>query len=191
MKKSAIVRFIGDSKYYRLSCDRSDYKYCRDCVKNSHCKHTPKYQFINGNLYNAYFLEYWQGNRDSLHVKGEDGKIDDFNAFTDFEVVADEDGVLVEHEAVVRCITHDYDNAILELKYGKEYKAIGFDKEGLYLVMDESYDCYFYHKRCFEIIDDPHRVLVPAVSTHIYDWKNTHIDSVPLNSHNGGADVDG
>ena len=31
--------------------------------------------------------------------------------------------------------------------------------------------CYFYHKRCFEIMEDPNRILIPAVSSHIYDWK--------------------
>lgn len=189
MKKSAIVRFVGDSEYYRLSCARSDYKYCRDCTRKERCKQLPKYQFINGNLYNAYFLEYWQGDRDSLHVKGEDGIIDDFNPFSDFEVVSDEYGVLNKYEAVVKCIVHDYDNDILELKYGKTYKAIGYDKEGLFLVMDESSDCYFYHKRCFEIMEDPNRILIPAVSSHIYDWKHTHIDSLPTEGEmRGGSD---
>ncbi len=38
-------------------------------------------------------MEYWQGERDSLHVRGEDGEIPDFNPFSDFEVISDEENV--------------------------------------------------------------------------------------------------
>ncbi len=58
------------------------------------------------------------------------------------------------HEAIVRCKTHKS-----ELKNGKEYKAIGCDKDGLYLVMDESYDCYFYRADIFEIVRDNYNIL--------------------------------
>ena len=45
------------------------------------------------------------------------------------------------------------------LTYGKEYKAIGRDKDGLYLVMDNSYCCYFYSPECFEIVSDEYGIL--------------------------------
>lgn len=177
MKKTAVVRFIGDQEKYRLHCDESNYKYCRDCIK-ADCQKQVCFQFIYGNLYNAYFLEYWQGDRTSLHVKGEDGEIDDFNPIEDFEIVSDEDNVLNTHEAIVRCITHEYDDELFDLNYGNEYKAIGFDCNGLYLVMDECHDCYFYSSKYFEIISDPYGVLDKDKSSHIYDWANTHQDMI-------------
>lgn len=91
MLKSAIVRFVGNQDNCKLGCSE-------------------KYRFINGHLYNAYFLEYWQGERTNLHVKGEDGEVSDFNPFDDFEVIEDCDNVLNDHEAIVRCVTHDYCN---------------------------------------------------------------------------------
>ena len=177
MKKTAVVRFIGNQEYYRLSCCESSYKYCRDCT-NDKCTHPTSFQFIYGKLYNAYFLEYWQGERTSLHVKGEDKKIDDFNPLEDFEIITDIDRVLNTHEARVRCITHDYDDEVFDLNFGNEYRAIGFDKSGMYLVMDECHDCYFYPCEAFEIIEDEHGILDKSVSSHIYDWKNTHEDTI-------------
>ncbi len=177
MKKSAVVRFIGNQEEYRLHCENSNFKYCRDCNVDN-CKEDPRYLFVCGRLYNAYFLEYWQGERTSLHVKGEDGEVHDFIPFEEFEVVLDEDDVLNTHEAIVRCITHEYDDELFDLNYGNEYKAIGFDENGQYLVMDECYDCYFYSSRDFEVVSDPFGVLDMKKSTHIYDWENTHIDSV-------------
>ena len=91
-------------------------------------------KFTNGNEYDAFFLEYWDGKRDSLHVRGNDGRVTDFNPFEDFEVVSDEDNLLNDHEAKVRCINPKYGDLIAGLTFGKEYKAIGRDKDGLYLV---------------------------------------------------------
>lgn len=179
MKKSAIVRFIGDQEHYQLTDCGSSYKYCRDCTDRK-CNREPKFQFVQGHLYNAYFLEYWEGERTSLHVKGEDCEVNDFIPFEDFEVVEDCDNVLNKHEAIVRCITHDYDDEIIELLYGKEYKAIGFDTDGLFLVLDESYCCYFYSPDAFEIVDDPYGVLDPSISSPVYDWENTHEDSLQM-----------
>lgn len=158
MLKSAIVRFVGNQDNCKL--DRSE-----------------KYRFINGHLYNAYFLEYWQGERTSLHVKGEDGEVSDFNPFDDFEVIEDCDNVLNDHEAIVRCVTHDYDEKLFDLTYGHKYKAIGFDINGMFLVMDDSYDCYFYPCNKFEIVKDPYGVLDSSISLPVYDWENTHKDS--------------
>ena len=116
-------------------------------------------KFINGKCYESFFLEYWQGERDSLHVRGEDGEITDFNPFSDFEVISDEDDLLNDHEDIVRCLTHQHDDLVSGLTYGKEYKAIGRDKDGLYLVMDDSYDCYFYPPDIFEVLEDEHGIL--------------------------------
>lgn len=116
-------------------------------------------KFVREKLYEAFFLEYWEGERNSLHVRGEDGEITDFNLFSDFEVISDEDNLLNNYEAAVRCLTHEYENAVSELTYGKEYKAIGRDKDGLYLVMDNSYCCYFYPADIFEVIEDDHGIL--------------------------------
>lgn len=129
--KPAIVKYIGE-----------------DCKKFSH-----------GKEYEAFFVEYWEGNRDSLHVRGNDGRVTDFNHFEDFEVISDEDNLLNDYEAIVRCITHEYDDYISGLTYGEEYKAIGRDKEGLYLVMDNSYCCYFYPPEEFKIVKDDHGIL--------------------------------
>ena len=115
--------------------------------------------FTKGQTYKAFFIEYWQGKRDSLHVKANDGKIHDYVHFGNFEIIEDVNNVLNMYEAEVKCITHDYDDELLEIKYGQVYKAIGCDIDGLYLIMDESMDCYFYHPNCFEIIDDPQGIL--------------------------------
>ena len=120
---------------------------------------TGNQDFTFGKQYEAFFLEYWQGERNSLHVRNDSGVIFDFNPFEDFEVIADEDNVLNLHEAIVRCRTHKYDDMIDGLRFGKEYKAIGRDKDGLYLVMDESYDCYFYPADIFDIVSDEHDIL--------------------------------
>lgn len=110
--------------------------------------------FTFGKQYEAFFLEYWQGERNSLHVRNDSGAITSFNPFEDFEVISDEDNVLNLHEAIVRCKTHKS-----ELKIGKEYKVIGCDKDGMYLVMDESFDCYFYRADIFEIVRDDYNIL--------------------------------
>ncbi len=116
-------------------------------------------KFTTGQLYDAFFLEYWGDKRDSLHVRGNDGRIDDFNHFEEFEVIEDKQNLLNDYEATVRCVTHRYDKELFDLLYGKEYKAIGRDWKGLYLVKDDSGDCYFYGPDNFEIIDDPHGIL--------------------------------
>jgi hypothetical protein len=119
----------------------------------------PSEEFTQGKVYFAFLLEYWQGKRDSLHVKGNSGRISDFNPFEDFEVVADDDDVLNLYEATVRCVTHIHDELIGGLTFGKEYKTIGRDRDGLYLVKDDSSDCYFYPPDFFEIVSDEHDLL--------------------------------
>ncbi len=137
--KPAVVRFIGDEHRY-LTEDMY-------------------YIFNKNKCYDAYFLEYWQGTRKSLHVKGNDGEIRDFIPYEDFQLVKDEYNVLNLYEADVKCITDEYDNKLFDLNKGGIYKAIGHDKQGNYLVMDESCDCYFYPKDEFLVINDEHGVL--------------------------------
>lgn len=116
-------------------------------------------KFTTGERYEAYFLEYWEGVRNSLHVRGNDGRITDFNPFEDFVVISDDDMLLNDYEATIRCITHRLDDYIGGLTYGKEYAAIGRDSAGLFLVKDDSGCCYFYNPSDFVIVDDPHGIL--------------------------------
>lgn len=169
MRKPAKVKFIGNPNDYKLGCEKSSYLYCRDCNKND-CECDTQNNFEKQKVYNAYFLEYWQGERTSLHIKGNNGKIDDFVPVSDFEILEDVDDVLNTKEAIVRCISHDYEDKLFDLTYDKEYKAIGFDLYGRYLVMDDSLDCYFYLPKEFEIISDPHQILNPKVSKPIYNF---------------------
>lgn len=132
-------------------------------------------KFTHGKIYDAYFLEFWQGERKSLHVRGNDGKISDFNSIDDFEIIEDRDNVLNNYEAIVRCINHKFDDQLFDLNFGKEYRTIGIidsDTMGFcYLVMDESYDCYFYSPEFFEIVADPYNLLDRENGQHVYMWE--------------------
>ena len=119
---------------------------------------TENEEFSYGKEYYTY-IEYWQGKRNSLHVKGNSGKITYFNPFEDFEVILDEDNVLNTNEAIVECLTHNFDKEVFGVKCGKQYKTLGRDKDGLYLIMDETYDRYFYSPEYFKIIEDKHGLL--------------------------------
>ena len=77
-------------------------------------------KFTTGEKYEAFFLEYWEGVCDSLHVRGNDGLITDYNPFEDFNVISDEDNLLNDYEATVRCITHRFEDLIDGLTYGEE-----------------------------------------------------------------------
>ncbi len=169
MLKPAKVKFVGNGDNYKLGCEESCFTYCRDCDRKG-CQEKTKKRVIFGTVYNAYFLEYWQGKRDSLHVKGEDGVIDHFIPLSDFEIISDVDNVLNNDEAIVKCVVHDYDDEVFALNYGKEYKAIGINNYGLYLILDESGDCYFYSSSAFEIVDDKFNVLNKDKHYPIYDW---------------------
>jgi len=142
-KKPAIVKYIGEPGKYQYMAH-----------------HTEKQIFVVGDLYEAYFLEYVEGTRDAVHVKCNDGEIRYlYVQLSDFEIISDEDNVLNSDEAIVRCITHEFDDELAYIKYGHEYKAIGKYEDGSFLVMDESYCCYDYSPEFFEIISDPHGVL--------------------------------
>lgn len=116
-------------------------------------------KFTKGNKYEAYFLEYWEGERESLHVRGNDGLVTDFNPFEDFIVISDEDNLPNDYEATVKCITHRLDHMISGVTYGEEYKAIGRDKNGAFLIENKSGCCYFYNPSDFIVVDDPHGIL--------------------------------
>ena len=115
--------------------------------------------FTCDKIYDAYFIEYWQGTRNSLHVKDDTNQITDFNPLEDFEIISDPANVLNFHEAIVECISSTDDDKLCGLTVGKQYKAIGRDKDGYYLVMDNSSDCYFYSPDRFKIISDKFGIL--------------------------------
>lgn len=115
--------------------------------------------FTYGKDYTAYYIEFWQGIRKGLVAKDDNGEIWDFNQLDQFEILEDPDYVLNDYVAIVECITHQYDDNAEDLNYGKRYKAIGCNEHRFYLVMDESYDCYWYPASCFTVIDDPHHLL--------------------------------
>lgn len=172
MSMPAVVKFIGNEEQYRLGCDDLCCFYCRDCEKHGTCQKTVQSLFTFGKLYSAYFVEYWQGKRNSLHVQGNDSDIHDFVPLEDFEILSDSDGLLNDYEATVRCITHAYDDGFFGLTYGKNYTAIGKDQDGLFLVMDDSYDCYFYSADCFEIVEDKHGILSRQSVYYSFHGKN-------------------
>lgn len=174
MKFPAIVKFIGNQDDYRLGCGFDKPYYCRDCKQKDICTNECKnYEFTFGKENHAYFLEYWQGNRNSLHVKNNSGEIVDFIPLEDFSIIGDVDNVLNYKDATVRCITRRYDNSLFDIKYGKEYKAIGISNrqfsEYEYLIMDESYECYFYPHSFFEIIEDTDGILDRQTGVYVYD----------------------
>ena len=74
-------------------------------------------------------------------------------------MISDEDNLLNDYEAIVKCVTHAYDGELFDLNFGSLYKAIGRDKDGMYLVMDESFCCYFYDPNCFEVVEDKYGIL--------------------------------
>ncbi len=153
----AKVRFIGDENAYRRGYDDC-YTYCRECDEKANCSKTPIYKFTRGQIYDAFFLEYWCGKRESLHVIDNQGELTDFNDINDFEIVSDPDHLLNLHEAIVLCLSNAYDE-IFELKCGKTYTAIGRDKGRMFLIKDETGDCYFYPAYHFKIIEDKYEIL--------------------------------
>ncbi len=156
--EAATVRFIGEENAYKFGCEEAGYEFCRECEHINTCAKQTDALFTVGKLYEAYFVEYWEGERNGLHVIGNDGYLHDYIPLELFEIISDPDHVLNNYEAIVRCLKDTYD-PVFELKCGAIYKAIGRDKDGLYLVMDESRDCYFYSPHAFEVLDDPHNIL--------------------------------
>lgn len=194
MKRAAKVRFIGDLDRYKKVGDSWRYDIILDRTihfdedgnsieqgpipsREIKVEGEPEdfaYRFLPGEIYPAYFLEYWQGKRESLHVVDALGERGHYIPLRDFEIVEDKDDVLNLKEAVIRCITHKFDEKLFGLSYGKEYIALGRcgrkDTKGGYLVMDESRDCYCYTQHYFEIVSDPYGLLDEDTGQYVYDW---------------------
>lgn len=115
--------------------------------------------FTAGNLYDAFFVEYWEGVRNSLHVRNDEEEIVDFVPLEAFEIISDPDGLLEMREARVRCVTRRFEDCWYGVHFGREYAAIGRDRDGFYLVKDETECCYFYPPTAFEINSDPEGIL--------------------------------
>lgn len=114
---------------YNTFKDMNNINFNKPAVVRYNAKSNRK--FTKGKLHKAYFIEYWEGERTSLHVRGNDDTITDFNHLEDFEIISDEGNLLNNYEATVQCITHQYDHLICGITFGEEYKAIGKDKNGL------------------------------------------------------------
>lgn len=97
-------------------------------------------KFTNNKVYDAYFIEYWQGIRNSLHVKDDTGRITDFNPLEDFEIISDPADVLNFHEAIVECISTTNDDEIVGITIGKQYKSIGRDKLLRYALINAAWN---------------------------------------------------
>ena len=118
---------------------------------------TARSDFTIGNEYDAYLLEYQRGVRNILHVRNNYGIIVDHVPLNEIKVVSDPSEILQFKEAVVIFITQE--NKFPKLKYGKQYRAIGCDKDGYYLVEDDSRSCFFYESSHFKIKSDPDDIL--------------------------------
>lgn len=126
-------------------------------------------KFLPGKEYEAFFIEYWGEKRNSLHVRGDDGNITDFNPFEEFQILEDKQNLLNHYEAIVKCVTHRHEKGFSDLTFGKDYKAIGRDKDGLFLVKDNSGACYFYPPDDFQVVEDEHGILNKQSMYYSYD----------------------
>ena len=113
---------------------------------------------IHGKQYQAYFVEYWETERNNLHVLDESGEINYWYELEDFEIIEDKDSLLNLNEATVKCLTHRFEDDFTScLEYGKEYKAIGRVGDE-YLIYTGSLN-YFFNAGNFEVVDDSQDVL--------------------------------
>lgn len=155
MEKFAVVKFIGDQNDYICGKYCDAYTYCRDCEKKQQCNKEKTFHFINGEKYEAFFLDFCQGIRDVLDVENASGERLDFVPIEDFQIIDDKYGVLQDKRAIVKCIVERTD-----LTLGKEYIALKLDKSNKqYYVLDDSKDCYYYAKELFVVVEDKHMIL--------------------------------
>ena len=144
-KRPAIVRFIGDEESTM-------------CYSGHELKH--------GHHYLAFFVEYWETERDNVYIKNDSGKIDYWYQLEDFEIVEDKDGSLELYSAKVKCINPNYSGQhIVDPEYGEVCEAVGISREGYYLVYAGSHN-YYYPPDDFVIIEDPHGIL----NKHKRNW---------------------
>lgn len=156
VKKPAIIKYMGEP------------------LKYQHIARGVEEEILTvGKLYEAYFLEYVEGVRNAVHVKCNDGIIRYHIHIEDFEIISDEDKVLNQNEAIVKCITHEFDDDFMYITYGKEYKVIGKHEDGSYLVMDDALWCYDYSADFFEIISDPCGILSDSVDCYWFYGKES------------------
>ena len=157
MKKFAKVKFIGNQNEYISGKNCNDWRFCKQCQSLLECNKEKIFLFIRGKEYNAYFLDYLQGVRDVLDVQAENSEVLSFIPLSDFQIVSDEENVLNENYALVKCI-EVYKNQ--DLQVGKVYKALKLSPQGeYYYILDETLDCYFYPIKQFEIIEDAFELL--------------------------------
>ena len=114
---------------------------------------------IHGKCYKAFFIEYWEAEREKLLVVDETGELDDWYLLEDFEILEDKDNVLNFNSAKVRCISQKYNGAyIVDPEFGKVCEAIAVSKDGFYLIHAGSHN-YYYPPEDFEVLEDPYGVL--------------------------------
>lgn len=141
-KHAAIVRFIDTPNNYANG----------------------KEELTNGKYYNALFLEYMGIKRNNLWIINDLGKAEYFYNFDDFEVIKDEDEILRNKYAMVKCIK-DHNG----LTVGKNYHAIGKNNTD-YLIFDDWFDSTLYEKNLFIVISDEHNIL--SNDEIVYDFDN-------------------
>ena len=168
MKTPAKVKFIGDPKKYTYRHNSWD-------PKTDIFREYDEYSYFDkGKIYEAFFLEFLQGDRISLYVRANSGNIEHFVHIKDFEVIEDSDNVLNMFEAIVRSKEDCREGTIFGIIEGQEYRAIGLGRNIFsnlaYFVMDESYDNYFYPSELFDIISDPNEILDPLKGIYVDEW---------------------
>lgn len=137
----------------------------------------PSNEFDIDGIYNAYFVEYWQGTRNNLNVRNKLGEIVNFVDLADFEIIEDRFGVLRTGEAIVKA-KKSSDAGLSGVTKDREYRAIGLGIQHhhpYYLVLDNCYDNYFYPPDWFDIISDPDGVLDPMNGIYIYCWNRKEV----------------
>jgi len=150
-KRPAVVKFIGRPEEYDIS-QRND--------------------LIRGHFYLAYFVEYWETERNNVHIKNERGKIDYWYKLNDFEIIEDKDGALSLDSAVVRCIDPSYSPKninIVDPEYGEVCEAVAISRDGYYLIHSGSHN-YYYPRKDFEIIEDPKGILDPHKRNYFLNY---------------------
>jgi len=169
MKAPAKVKFIGDPKKYTYRHNSWDPK------TDIFLEYDEYSCFNKDKIYEAFFLEFLQGDRVSLYVRTDSGQIEHFVHIDDFEVIEDPDNVLNKFEAIVRSKKDCREGTIFGIIKGKEYRAIGLGRNILssdlaYFVMDESHDNYYYPSDLFDIISDPNAILDPIKGIYVDEW---------------------
>ena len=157
MEKYAIVKFIGNKEKYISGKFCTSWCYCKQCDDNKSCKKEKFYLFIKDKLYKAFFLDYCQGERNVIEVQTENGEVIDYVPINDFEIIEDRYNVLNDKIARIKCVNV---NGQKDLQIGKEYIALKSNEDRtMFLVLDDSFDTYYYPKENFTVLDDKDKIL--------------------------------